>query len=122
MKRLVPIGDRPRLRDVGNRRVKDVRGQSTFVLEIDRTPVLAFDATSDRSARARVREPWFIEELARMRSNGRPVLGPNDHCRVRAALPTEMAAVSLQRGLDGARGEDAKYAFAFLIPIDLEPN
>jgi hypothetical protein len=33
-----------------------------------------------------------------------------------------MAAVSLQRGLDGARGEDAKYAFAFLIPIDLEPN
>lgn len=33
-----------------------------------------------------------------------------------------VAAVSLQRGLDGARGEDTKYAFAFLIPIDLEPN
>jgi hypothetical protein len=122
MKRLVPIGDRPRLRDAGNRRVKDVRGQSTFVLEINRTPVLAFDATSDRAARARVREPWFIEELARMRSNGKPILSPNDQCRVRAALPTEMAAVSLQRGLDGARGEDTKYAFAFLIPVDPEPN
>jgi hypothetical protein len=122
MKRVVPIGDSPRLRGVGNRRAKDVRGQSAFVLEINRRPVLAFDATSDRSARARVREPWFVEELARMRSNGKPILGPNDHCRVRAASPTEMAAVSLERGLDGARGEDTKYAFAFLIPIDIEPN
>jgi hypothetical protein len=122
MKRLVPTGDRPRLRHVGNRGVKDVRGNPTFVLEINRRPVLAFDATSDRSARARVREPWFIEELTRMRANGRPVLSPNDHCRVRVASPAEIAAVSLHRGVDAARGEDTKYAFAFLIPIDLEPN
>ena len=122
MKRLVPIGDRPKLRDVGTRRVKDVLEQSTFVLEINRRPVLAFDATSGRAAQARLREPWFIEELSRMRSDGRPVLGPNDRCHVRAASPTEIAAVSLQRGLDEARGEDTKYVFAFLIPIDLEPN
>jgi hypothetical protein len=122
MKRPGLIGDRPRLPDVGDRRVKDTGGRSTFVLEINRRPILAFDATSLRSARSRISEPWFIEELARMRSHGRPLLGPNDHCRLRSASPTEMAAVSLGRSLDEARGEDTKYAFAFLMPIDIEPN
>jgi hypothetical protein len=122
MKRLGPIGDRPRLRNAGDRRVKDVGGRSVFVLEINGKSILAFDATSLRSARSRIREPWFIEELARVRSNGRPIFGPNDHCHLRAASPTEIAAVTLGRGLDEARGEDTKYAFAFLIPIDVEPN
>ena len=57
-----------------------------------------------------------------MRSNGNLSWVRTINAASRAALPTEMAAVSLQRGLDGARGEDTKYAFAFLIPIDLEPN
>ncbi|MCS3932190.1 hypothetical protein M2175_007221 [Bradyrhizobium elkanii] len=30
--------------------------------------------------------------------------------------------MELGRGLDEARGEDAKYGFAFLVPIDVPPN
>ena len=103
-------------------RAAEVARKPCFVLEINQRAVVAFSASSLRSARARVREAWFVEELEGMRSDGRPVLGPNDVQQVRAALPAETAAVELGRGLDEARGEDAKYGFAFLVPIDVPPN
>lgn len=93
-----------------------------FVLEINQKAVLAFSAGSLRSARARVQEPWFVEELESMRSGGRPLLRPDDVRQVRPALPTEISAVELGRGLDVARGEDAKYGFAFLVAIDMQSN
>jgi hypothetical protein len=93
-----------------------------FALEINRRPVLALSAASLRSARARAEEPWFLEELERMRSNGRPLLRPRDERLVRSARPEEIAALELQRSLDAARGEDVKYCFAFLVAIDAELN
>jgi hypothetical protein len=96
--------------------------QRCFVLEINQRPVLAFSASSLRSARARVQEAWFVQELESMRSGGRPLLCPDHVRQVRLALPAEIAAVELGRGLDEARGENAKYGFAFLVPIDVPPN
>ena len=98
------------------------RQKQSFALEINWRPVLALSATSLRPARARVEEPWFLEELDRMRSNGRPLLRPRDKRLVRSARPEEIAELELRRGLDEARGEDLKYCFAFLVPIDAELN
>jgi hypothetical protein len=112
------------------RALSDARGRKAtnsglkrcFALEIKGRPVLALSATSLRSARARVEEPWFLEELGRMRSKGRPLLHPGDERLVRPARPEESAELELQHGLDEARGEDLKYCFAFLVPIDAELN
>lgn len=41
---------------------------------------------------------------------------------VRPARPEEIAELELRRGLDDARGEDLKYCFAFLVPIDAGLN
>lgn len=103
-------------------RAAEAARQPCFVLEINQKAVLAFSARSLRSARARVQEVWFVEELGGMRSGGRPLLRPDDARLVRLALPAEIAAVELGRGLDEARGEDAEYGFAFLVPIDVPPN
>lgn len=71
----------------------------------------------------RVREAWFVEELQRMRSEGRVLLlGSGDKLLVRPARPEEIGELEVQRGLDEARGEDLKYCFAFLVPIDSEVN
>ena len=91
-------------------------------MEINGRPVLALSATSLRSARARVEEPWFLEELERMRSNGGPLLRTRDQRLVRPARPVEIAELELRRGLDEASGEDLKYCSAFLVPIDAELN
>jgi hypothetical protein len=91
-------------------------------LEINQLPVLALSATSLLSARARVEEPWFLEELERMRSNCGPLPRSCDQRLVRPARPEEIAELELRRGLDEARGEDLKYCFAFLVPIDAELN
>jgi hypothetical protein len=93
-----------------------------FTLEINRRPVLSFSATSLRSARARMDEPWFTEELGRMRSNGRSILLASDCRSVRLAHPDEIATLLLQRSLDEVRGEDVKYCFAFLVQVDTELN
>jgi hypothetical protein len=82
--------------------------------------VLALCVTSLRSAWALVEEPWFLEELERIRSNGRSIMRPRDERLVRPARPEEIAALELQRGLDEARGEDLEYCLAFLVQIDAE--
>jgi len=103
-------------------RAAEAARQPCFVLEINQRPVLAFSARSLHSARTQVQEAWFVEELESMRSAGKPLLRPDDVRHVRLALPAEIAAVELGRGLDEVRGEDAKYGFAFLVPIDVPPN
>src|SRR5262249_60466401 len=89
-----------------------------FVLEINNRPVLVFSANSFRAAQARVNEPWFIEEMARIRSGGRPLMRASDLRQVRAALPAEVAAIEVERSVDEARGEDVEYCFAFLVSTD----
>jgi hypothetical protein len=91
-------------------------------LEINRRPVLAFSSSSLRTAQARVKEPWFQAELQQMRSGGRTMLHPDDECVVRTARPEEASEVRLQHELDKVRGEDIKYCFAFLLPIDAPPH
>jgi hypothetical protein len=46
-----------------------------YVLEIDKWPVLAFEAVSGREAAQLIREAWLKEDLLRMSSNGQPLWG-----------------------------------------------
>jgi hypothetical protein len=112
----------PRAARAKGGRIAKAAQTSCFTLEINGRPVLTLSAASLRSARVRIGEAWFIEELERMRSGGHPVLSPDDKCLVRPATPEEAATLDLERAIDRIRGEDVKYAFAFLIRIDLEPN
>jgi hypothetical protein len=89
-----------------------------FVLEINSRPVLVFSASSFRAAQARINEPWFIEEMARIRAGGKPLMRAGDLRLVRAALPAEVAAIDVECCVEEARGEDVKYCFAFLVSID----
>src|SRR5262249_40182435 len=86
-----------------------------FVLEINHRPVLVFSASSFQSAKARIHEPWFIEEMARIYAGGKPLMRSGDLRMVRPALPAEVAAIEVERSVEEARGEDVKYCFAFLV-------
>jgi hypothetical protein len=99
-----------------------LREKQCFALEINRRPVLAFFAKSLRSARIQAGQSWFLEELERMRSNGKSLLSSGDERAVRPARPEEIKELEVQRGLDEEMGEDLKYCFAFLVPIDAELN
>lgn len=108
---------------VGKRnRVAKERQTSCFTLEINQRPVLVLAAPSLSSAVRRISEDWFVEELGRMRSVGCSILRPRDRRQIRPANPEEVARLKLERSLDQVRGEDTKYAFAFLIPVDKDPN
>ena len=93
-----------------------------FTLEINGVPVLVISAASLPPAFRRVSEDWLLEELGRLRSNGKPIFLSLDEGHVRPAHPDENAKLQLERASDQLRGEDTKYAFAFLIPVDAEPN
>lgn len=93
-----------------------------FTLEINGQPALVMIAASLQAACRRVSEQWLLEELAGMRSGGAALLRSCDTCRVRSAKADEIAKLQLERLLDEMDGEDTKYAFTFLIPIDTRPN
>ena len=87
------------LSDARRRKATSARQKQCFALEINRRPVLVLSATSLRVARARVEEPWSLQELERMRSNGGLLLRPRDQRLVRPARPEEIAELELRRGL-----------------------
>lgn len=113
---------RDRLTVEKRNRAAKKRQTSCFTLESNQRPVLVFAAPSLSSAVRRISEDWFVEELGRMRSVGCSILRSRDLRQIRPANPEEAARLELERSLDQIRGEDTKYAFAFLIPIDKDPN
>ena len=93
-----------------------------FTLELNGRPTLVLEATSLPAACQRTSEEWFLGELAGMRSGGAALFQACDARRVRPARPDEAFQLQLERTLDAMSGEDTKYAFAFLIPIDPRLN
>lgn len=93
-----------------------------FTLEINDRPTLVMIAPSLRAACRRVSEQWLLDELAGMRSGGVALLRECDRCHVRPARLDESTKLQMERALDELEGEDTKYAFAFLVPIDARPS
>lgn len=93
-----------------------------FTLEINRRAVLVFPASSLRSARARVKEEWFVGEMSQMKAGGKPLCGPDSAFVVRAASLQEKNEAEVWFSIDRFRGEDVKYHFTFLVAVDAQPN
>jgi hypothetical protein len=100
----------------------DVPSGRYFTLEINRRAVLVFSATSLRSAKTRVREEWFVQELSQMRTGGKPLCEPDSTFVVRAASLREKSEAEVWFSIDRFRGDDVKYHFTFLVPMDAQPH
>jgi hypothetical protein len=90
----------------------------SFVVECAHRPLLAFAAASLAAAQKLCRQQWFADELAIYRTGDRPLWNGKDKLTVRPATPAEHAEVLFASAADAARGEDTKFVFAFLVPID----
>ena len=53
--------------------MSELRTERVYVLEAGGTPLVAFEALSRRAADNLRKEPWFTEELASLRSEGKPI-------------------------------------------------
>jgi hypothetical protein len=100
----------------------DVASVRYFTLEINRRAVLVFSASSLRSAKTRVREEWFVQEISQMKAGGKPLCEPDSAFVVRAASLQEKSEAAVWFAIDRFRGEDVKYHFIFLVPMDAQPN
>lgn len=100
----------------------DVPSRRYFTLEIDGRALLVFPAPSLRSAKTRVREGWFVQELSQMRSGGKPLCEPESSFVVRAASLREKSEAEAWFLIDRFRGDDVKYHFTFLVPMDAQPH
>jgi hypothetical protein len=101
---------------------RNVASACYFTLEIDGRAVLVFSAPSLRSAKTRVREEWFVQELGQMRTGGKPLCEPESTFVVRVASLQEKSEAEVWFSIDRFRGEDVKYHFTFLVPTEAQPN
>ena len=100
----------------------DVTSRRYFTLEINCRAVLVLSASSLRSAKTRMREEWFIQELSQMQTGGKPLCRPDSNFVVRAASLQEKSEAEVWFSIDRFRDEDVKYHFTFLVPIDAQPS
>lgn len=92
--------------------------QEGFVLEVAGIPKLVFTATSARAAEKFRNQAWLEEELRPYCSGGHPVWDGKAELTVRRANPAESAELAIGRKWAEAEGDDTKFVFAFLVPID----
>ena len=86
-----------------------------FVLDIDRKPTLAFEATGLAAAQEICRDADLWTDLAALTSDGVPVCGPNSALSLRIAVQEEIAA--FQHAVERAPASDQP-TMTFLIKID----
>lgn len=100
----------------------DVASRRYFTLEIDGRALLVFSAPSLRSAKTRVREEWFVQEISQMKTGGKPLCEPDSIFVVRVASLQEKSEAEVWLSIDRFRGDDVKYHFTFLVPMDAQPH
>ncbi|NOJ42586.1 hypothetical protein [Bradyrhizobium australiense] len=86
-----------------------------FVLDIDRRPTLAFEATSLADAQEICRDADLLTDLAALTSDGVPVCTPSSTLSLRAAAQEEIAA--FRHAVDRAPASDQP-TMTFLVKID----
>lgn len=85
-----------------------------FVLEIERKPILAFEARSAREARELQTESWLLDELRRLTSGGRPLW--NGRAKLRIGPADGDTVSELQATLRNRVTPDLP--IAYLVQID----
>jgi hypothetical protein len=86
-----------------------------FVLDIDRKPTLAFEATGLAAAQEICRDPDLRTDLIALTSDGAPVCAPNSTLTSRVATQEEIAAF---RHAVGQAPASDQPTMAFLVKID----
>ena len=86
-----------------------------FVLDIDRRPTLAFEATDLAQAQEICRDADLRTDLVVLTSDGAPVCSPNSTLTARAAAQEEIAA--FRHAVERAPATDQP-TMTFLIKID----
>jgi len=85
-----------------------------FVLSVGERPILAFEARKTPEARELCSEPWLLEDLGALKSEGRPIWNGQDKISVRPGTADE---VTLFREADGT--EDAEeILLVYLVALD----
>jgi hypothetical protein len=69
-----------------------------------------------------VKEEWFVQEISRMKTGGKPLCEPDSIFVVRSASLQEKSEAEVWFSIDRFRDEDVKYHFTFMVPIDAQPN
>lgn len=94
-----------------------------FVLEVNGTPTLAFEADDMDDANAYAASEEVREDLTELTSNGAPLWNGKDATKLRTATEAEEDLFEEQRGEDWEEEPhaDPEDFVVFLVPID-EPD
>ena len=84
---------------------------TVYVAEISGRAIVAFDATSDDEARARLAEKAFQRDLHVFQNEGRALWDGISEIHLRGALPKEAETWQASRAMAGQSGH------VFLIPV-----
>ena len=68
-----------------------IQRSMVFVLEINKRPILAFEAFSGMDSKQLLHEPWLHEDLKRLRSNGEPLWDGRAKLKVGVAAGAQVA-------------------------------
>ena len=88
---------------------------AVFVLDIDRRPTLAFEATGPAEAQEICRDADLWADLAALTSDGVPICAPDSTLGLRAATQEEIAA--FRHAVERAPASDQP-TMTFLVKID----
>ena len=85
-----------------------------FVLSVGERPILAFEARNTPEARELCSEPWLLDDLGSLKSEGHPIWNGQDKISVRPGTADE---ISLFHEADGT--EDAEeILLVYLVALD----
>jgi len=87
-----------------------------FTLDIDRRPILSFEARNLREAHEICHEAWLHEDVARLTSHGVPLWDGKARLRARYASEAEAAAYR-KAARDPSQSSD-DILLAFLVELD----
>ena len=93
------------------------RLERIFVVEANGRAIVAFEAVSHREASELRDEEWFREELAALRSEGKPVWDGLKRLLVRTASTTERTEFQIAK-VSATQNNEEGILLIYLIPLD----
>ena len=89
-----------------------------FALDVDGTPMLAFEARNHSEAQELCREAWLRTDLLSQKSNGVPLCGAKSKLSVRLAEAEE--AVLFGEAAKAAANPSDDLVLAYLVELDTQ--
>lgn len=90
-----------------------------YTLDIDGKPTLSFEAANPGEGTELLKEGWFLDDLSKLTTNGRPLWDGASTLRVRPA--SEEEAERYRSFAAEAEDKDGEILLAFLVTLDGKP-